>query len=403
MLHIVLLLALLSCLSCSKDPPSSCSAQPSAMVRVLTIEAGTATHDRTARLAEVEGMLGDAAEQAGCIDIVVLPELFAFLHTREHGASDFHGAPHSGAEDAEGGETSEACRQWARTWKCYVVCPFAELGDPSASGPQQNGRPVYNTAMLVDREGIEVGRYRKSFPAYGTEFEEGFTPSPPVFSLPVWSTDFGLVSTLICFDLHFAELWQELELAGAELVVWPSATGGTTLAQAYATIHHYAVVQQPAGVFISPSGDLIPPSYTSPDKRVKIFASSLAAKHRAAGRAKQQGNAGPPVDGAAAEATCVVGHSVACDAADDVRTDSKCRLCTAGGRVVRREARDRLGKLRRCSEPQDVVVDSGSQASRWYQGGRALWESLWQHLEVPQGVGLPQGQARASAGRSHEM
>jgi len=82
MLHIVLLLALLSCLSCSKDPPSSCSAQPSAMVRVLTIEAGTATHDRTARLAEVEGMLGDAAEQAGCIDIVVLPELFAFLHTR---------------------------------------------------------------------------------------------------------------------------------------------------------------------------------------------------------------------------------------------------------------------------------------------------------------------------------
>uniref|UniRef100_A0A7S1MX14 CN hydrolase domain-containing protein n=1 Tax=Hemiselmis andersenii TaxID=464988 RepID=A0A7S1MX14_HEMAN len=127
MLHIVLLLALLSCLSCSKDPPSSCSAQPSAMVRVLTIEAGTATHDRTARLAEVEGMLGDAAEQAGCIDIVVLPELFAFLHTREHGASDFHGAPHSGAEDAEGGETSEACRQWARTWKCYVVDASSSL------------------------------------------------------------------------------------------------------------------------------------------------------------------------------------------------------------------------------------------------------------------------------------
>ena len=81
-----------------------------------------------------------------------------------------------------------------------MVCPFYELASASAS---QDMGPSFNTAMLLDRSGAVVGKYRKSyptaeiFPPNSGEIGEGVLPGN--LDVPVYDTDFGRVSMLICW------------------------------------------------------------------------------------------------------------------------------------------------------------------------------------------------------------
>lgn len=53
------------------------------------------------------------------------------------------------------------CAKAAVATNAYVVCPFYELATPNAS---QDAGPTYNSAVLLDRTGAVVGKYRKSYP-----------------------------------------------------------------------------------------------------------------------------------------------------------------------------------------------------------------------------------------------
>jgi predicted amidohydrolase len=79
---------------------------------------------------------------------------------------------------------------------------------------------VYNTALLYDRKGRLTGRYRKNHP-YSPELnDQGVTPGTEV---PVFSTDFGKVGIIICYDGWFGDVTELLALRGAEIVLFPSA------------------------------------------------------------------------------------------------------------------------------------------------------------------------------------
>ena len=136
------------------------------------------------------------------------------------------------------GRTTEAIGKLARQYDMYVICPIRE----------QAGEQQYNTAVLLDRRGKVAGYYRKVFVYWG----EGLHVSGE--GVKAFDTDFGRIAILTCFDLNFAELWQECDNLGAEIVFWPSAYGGGMPLNAFAMLYHYYVVPVGAGNIIDITG-----------------------------------------------------------------------------------------------------------------------------------------------------
>jgi len=83
----------------------------------------------------------------------------------------------------------------------------------------------HNTAVVLERDGTLAGRYRKMHipddPGYYEKFY--FTPGDLGFR-PV-STSVGRLGLLVCWDQWFPEAARLMALAGAEILVYPTAIG----------------------------------------------------------------------------------------------------------------------------------------------------------------------------------
>lgn len=83
----------------------------------------------------------------------------------------------------------------------------------------------HNTAIVYDKDGSEAGRYRKMHipddPAYYEKFY--FTPGDLGFK-PV-DTSIGRLGVLVCWDQWYPEAARLMALAGAEMLIYPTAIG----------------------------------------------------------------------------------------------------------------------------------------------------------------------------------
>jgi N-carbamoylputrescine amidase len=83
----------------------------------------------------------------------------------------------------------------------------------------------HNTAVVMERDGTVVGKYRKMHipddPAYYEKFY--FTPGDLGFK-PV-KTSVGTLGVLVCWDQWYPEAALLMALAGAELLIYPTAIG----------------------------------------------------------------------------------------------------------------------------------------------------------------------------------
>jgi predicted amidohydrolase len=125
---------------------------------------------------------------------------------------------YEGARDrvARGGGIAEIAVNWkercaglARKYNAYVA-PW----DYEISGDGKK----YNSSYILDRGGVEIGRYRKVHLTYGESENAGLTPGN---DFPVFDLDFGRVGFMICFDNYFPESARILGLRGAELILFP--------------------------------------------------------------------------------------------------------------------------------------------------------------------------------------
>ena len=83
----------------------------------------------------------------------------------------------------------------------------------------------YNTAAVLDSDGTYLGKYRKNhLPHVAPGFWEKFYFRPGNLGYPVFDTTCGKLGVYICYDRHFPEGARALGLAGAEIVLNPSAT-----------------------------------------------------------------------------------------------------------------------------------------------------------------------------------
>ena len=85
---------------------------------------------------------------------------------------------------------------------------------------------VYNTSVLIDRDGEIAAVYRKvklfdvELPHLRIKESESIIPGSE--QPPVVSTDIGNIGLTICFDLRFPDIYQSLRARGAEIVFVPS-------------------------------------------------------------------------------------------------------------------------------------------------------------------------------------
>lgn len=172
----------------------------------------------------------DAAGKLG-LDIVCLPEAITMPGTSLEGPQV--------AEPIPGPSTQRlaAAAQQNRIW---VVAGLYE----------RDGQQVFNTAVLLDRQGRLVGKYRKvHLPRQ--EWQLGIAPG---HEYPVFQTEFGTVAIQICYDWFFPEAAAAFALQGAEILFAP--TWGETYADENGRVHGentFRVRARDNGLYLVPS------------------------------------------------------------------------------------------------------------------------------------------------------
>lgn len=166
-------------------------------------------------------------------DLILLPEGATVVGT---------GRTYADVAEPVPGPSTLRLGELARAKKAWVVAGVYE----------KEGGAVYNTAVLIDREGRYAGKYRKVY-IPREELEGGITAGN---DYPVFDTDFGRVGMMICWDVQYADPARALALRGAELILMPIWGGNQVLGRARAIENH---------VFLASSGYDYPSAVIDPD------------------------------------------------------------------------------------------------------------------------------------------
>ena len=90
---------------------------------------------------------------------------------------------------------------------------------------EKAGNVYYNSLIMIDADGSNLGIYRKTHIPTGQSYEEKFYFAPGDTGFKVFHTKYGKVGIGICWDQWFSEVARALTLMGAEMLLYPTAIG----------------------------------------------------------------------------------------------------------------------------------------------------------------------------------
>ena len=186
------------------------------MTKIAAIQMASGTNV-SANLNEVARQITNAV-QAGA-QIVVLPETFAIM--------GFQDADQVKVSEDEGiGPIQEFLSTQAKNNSVWLVAGTIPLKLDSNHQHYQN--KVYSACLVYNEKGEQVSRYDKIhlFDVHIEASSETYNESETLEAgnkAVVVETPFGKIGLAICFDLRFPELFRQLVLQGAEIIVLPSA------------------------------------------------------------------------------------------------------------------------------------------------------------------------------------
>ncbi len=172
------------------------------MMKIASIQMKVEDEKKSERLARAEGLL----DRVKGSDLVILPEIW----NTGYFSFDLY------AQEAEplNGETIQRMSAKAKEHGYYLhTGSFVE---------EKDGR-LYNTSLLLDREGKRVAVYRKiHLYGYGSKESQILSRGSEVV---VETTSLGKIGLATCYDLRFPELFRAMLDKGVELFLvtsgWP--------------------------------------------------------------------------------------------------------------------------------------------------------------------------------------
>ncbi len=181
------------------------------MAREVTLAAAqmACTWDLEANLERAEGLVRAAA--AAGADVVLLQEFFETPYF----CIDQVARHLALARPVEGHPTVARFSRLAA--ELGVVLPLSIV--------ERAGQAVFDSVVMVDADGAQLGVYRKSHipDAVGYQEKHYFAPGDTGFT--VWPTKAGRLGVGVCWDQWFPETARCLALRGAEVLLFPTAIG----------------------------------------------------------------------------------------------------------------------------------------------------------------------------------
>jgi N-carbamoylputrescine amidase len=83
----------------------------------------------------------------------------------------------------------------------------------------------HNTAAVIDADGRLLGKYRKMHIPDDPQYYEKFYFAPGDLGFRTWSTRFGRIGVLVCWDQWYPEAARLTAMSGAQILFYPTAIG----------------------------------------------------------------------------------------------------------------------------------------------------------------------------------
>lgn len=160
-------------------------------------------------LARIESRVAEAAAQGA--QLVLLQELHNGAYFCQHESAD----EFDRAEPIPG----PSCAHLSALAKRHGVVLIGSLFERRAAGL------YHNTAVVFEHTGELLGKYRKMHIPDDPGFYEKFYFTPGDLGFEPIQTSLGKIGVLVCWDQWYPEAARLMALAGAELLVYPTAIG----------------------------------------------------------------------------------------------------------------------------------------------------------------------------------
>jgi N-carbamoylputrescine amidase len=165
--------------------------------------------DADQNLAIIEQRVAEAAAQGA--QLVLLQELHNGAYFCQHESAD----EFDKAEPIPG----PSCLRLGALAKRHQVVLIGSLFERRAAGL------YHNTAVVFETNGELLGKYRKMHIPDDPGFYEKFYFTPGDLGFEPIQTSVGKIGVLVCWDQWYPEAARLMALAGAELLVYPTAIG----------------------------------------------------------------------------------------------------------------------------------------------------------------------------------
>jgi N-carbamoylputrescine amidase len=203
----------------------------------MACEAPADGFDPSANIARAESLVRAAAGRGA--NIVLIQELFEGPYFCQDMIHAYFGLAKPLAENAAVKHFSAVARELG------VVLPISVF--------ERAGQSFFNTVVILDADGSNLGFYRKSHIPDGPGYSEKFYFSPGDTGFKVWDTKFARIGVGICWDQWFPECARAMALMGAEILFYPTAIGSEPQDATLDSRDHWQrVMQGHAGANVTP-------------------------------------------------------------------------------------------------------------------------------------------------------
>lgn len=90
---------------------------------------------------------------------------------------------------------------------------------------ERDGPRYYNSVVILDADGANLGTYRKSHIPDGPGYQEKYYFRPGDTGFRVWKTRHATIGVGICWDQWYPECARAMALMGAQILFYPTAIG----------------------------------------------------------------------------------------------------------------------------------------------------------------------------------